>query len=408
MLSGYRVIDLTDEKGAFCTKMMGDLGADVVKIEKPGGDPLRKRPPFFGDTPDPEKSLPWHALHNGKRGITMDIEREKGAKIMRRLVASADFLVSSLPAPEVRGKGLVYDDLSDINKRIVVTSITPFGLTGSWSDYRAGDLVVMATGGMMSMTGDPDGPPLRLNPDHAYYIASYKALVGTLIANYYRGISGEGQHVDSSIHDSVVREFYYPVPVYEFEGYVPKRVGDKGVRAGKIFRQRFRCKDGYVTWFFHGGRVGSSTNIAISQWADEESIPDTVNVTDWTKFDVWRASQEDLDAVMDRFATLIAKFSKKEIRDELVKRKIRAAVIDDIEDIAGNPQLQSKDFWVSLDHPRMERPLLYPGDLFYSSETKVRIRRRAPMIGEHNDEIYRNELGMTDEDMTELTKEGVI
>jgi crotonobetainyl-CoA:carnitine CoA-transferase CaiB-like acyl-CoA transferase len=186
LLSPFRALDLTDEKGFLCGRILGDLGADVIKIEKPGGDPARDIGPFYHDIPDPEKSLFWFAFNANKRGITLDIENPDGQEIFKQLVKSADFAIESFPPGYMDSLGLGYLALSEINPKIILTSITPFGQTGPYKDYKASDLIAMAMGGQMYLCGDPDRPPVRVSFPQAYCHAGAQGAMGTMIAHIHR------------------------------------------------------------------------------------------------------------------------------------------------------------------------------------------------------------------------------
>ncbi len=205
MLEPYRVLDLTGERGYLCGKLLGDLGADVIKIEKPGGDPGRNLGPFYKDIPDPEKSLYWFAFNANKRGITLNIETAQGQEIFKRLVGTADFVVESFAPGYMDSLGLGYSELSRINPRIIMTSITPFGQSGPYKDYKSSDIVDAAMGGILYPCGDPDRPPVQFAPPQSYYNAGVEAAIGTLMAHTYRQTSGQGQHVDVSIQASQER-----------------------------------------------------------------------------------------------------------------------------------------------------------------------------------------------------------
>ena len=163
MLSPYRVLDLTDEKGQLTGKLFGDLGADVIKVEKPGGDPSRNLGPFYHDEVDPEKSLNWFAFNTSKRGITLDIEKSEGQELFKKLVKTADFVIESFPPGYMDNLGLGYSDLEKVNPGIIMAAITPFGQTGPYRDLKAPDIVLWAMGGRMFAIGDADRPPLRMS-----------------------------------------------------------------------------------------------------------------------------------------------------------------------------------------------------------------------------------------------------
>jgi len=167
-LGPYRVLDLTDEKGLLCGMLLAGLGADVIKVERPGGDLARNIGPFYDDIPHPEKSLLWFAYNLNKKGITLNIETVDGREIFKRLVKTSDFVIESFPPGYMARLGLDYSALSQINPRIIMTSITPFGQTGPYRDYKGSDLICMASGGLMYVSGDPDRPPVRITIPQAY------------------------------------------------------------------------------------------------------------------------------------------------------------------------------------------------------------------------------------------------
>ncbi len=195
LLSHYRALDLTDEKGMMCGKILADLGMEVIKVEPPGGDPARNIGPFYHHQPHPEKSLFWFFLNLNKRGITLNLDTEDGRQIFKRLAQKVDLIIESFPVGFLGRLGLSYSDLSQVNRQIILTSITGFGQTGPYKDFKAPDLVVMAMGGEMNLTGDPDRPPLRIGVPQAYLHAGAEAASACLAALWHREMEGEGQYI---------------------------------------------------------------------------------------------------------------------------------------------------------------------------------------------------------------------
>ena len=204
-LSPYRVLDLTDEKGLLCGKILADYGADVIKVEPPDGSSARKLGPFYNETPDPERSLLWFAYNANKRGITLDLEREDGRELFKKLVTTADIVLESFSPGYMKDQGLGYDDLCNIKSDLVLTSLTPFGQHGPYQDFQGSDLVGWSMGGFTYLTGDQDRPPIQISFPQAYVTGASEAAVGTMVALYHRDISGEGQHVDVSIQASCAK-----------------------------------------------------------------------------------------------------------------------------------------------------------------------------------------------------------
>ena len=197
MLSPYRVLDLTNERGFFSGKLLGDLGADVIKIERPGGDPARRFGPFFHDIPDPEKSLFWMGLNTNKRGITLNIETAAGQAIFKKLCQTADILFESFDPGYMEGLGLGYTALREINPRLIVASVTGFGQSGPYRDYKTPSIVIWSLSGQAYITGDADRPPLSTSYPIPYFFGAMQAAIGALVALYHRVVTGHGQYVDA-------------------------------------------------------------------------------------------------------------------------------------------------------------------------------------------------------------------
>jgi benzylsuccinate CoA-transferase BbsE subunit len=411
LLDALRVLDVTDHKGFFCGKILADLGADVIKIEKPGGDPARHLGPFYGNAPDPEKNLHWFAYNLNKRSITLDIETAGGKTLFKRLVQRSHFVIESYPAGYLDDIGLGYTALSAINPRIVVTSITPFGHTGSYKDYKGSDIVCMAMGGLAYITGNAQDSPLRVSFPQSYLLASAEAAAATMIAHYYRETTGQGQHVDVSIQASVAGKLANAIPTWELSHSVLKREGSYMFGRGAKLRIRllWPCKDGYVTFVLLGGKLGAKSNEVVARWIIEEGMaPDFFKKIDWPSLDMAKQTQED----QERLEGVVARFFAKYTKEEIYRRANREGVLlcpqSSCKDILENTQLRSRDFWVNVEHPELGASINYPGPFLKASRTPPVIRRRAPLIGEHNDEVYKGELGLSEQELGTMRQDGVI
>jgi benzylsuccinate CoA-transferase BbsE subunit len=411
LLDSFRVLDLTDHKGYFCGKILAELGADVIKIEKPGGDPARQLGPFYKNIPDPEKSLHWFAYNLNKRGITLDIETEDGRSLFKRLVQSSHFVIESFPVGYLDEMGLGYAGLSAINPRIIVTSITPFGRTGPRKDCKGCDIVCMAMGGLTYITGNADGSPVRSSFSQSYLLASAEAAAATVIAHYYRETKGQGQHVDVSIQASVAGKLSNAIPTWELTRTILKREGSFMFGRGAKLRMRllWPCKDGYVTFALMGGKLGAKSNVVVAKWIIEEGMaPDFFKNIDWPSLDIAKQTQEE----QERLEAVVARFFMKYTKAELYRRANQQGVLlcpqSSCKDILENTQLQSREFWVDVEHPELGTTIAYPGPFLKASRTPPVMRRRAPLVGEHNEEIYRRELGLSEEEMGAMHKAGVI
>ena len=204
LLTECRVLDIAGDIGAYCGKVLGDLSAEVIKIEKPQGDSAHNIPPFYHDIPSSEKSLSWYYSNLHKKGITLDIEKETGKQLFKELIKRSDVLVESFQPGYLDNLGLGYEGLTEVNQGIIVTSITPFGQGGPYTHWEAADIVMMALGGMLRLHTDIGRPPTRFSVPLASFFAGLHGASGTMMALFHREISGEGQQVDVSCQQAIV------------------------------------------------------------------------------------------------------------------------------------------------------------------------------------------------------------
>ena len=404
-------MDLSDEKGLLCAKVLADLGADVIKVEPPGGCSARKIGPFYHDIPHTERSLFWFAYNANKRGITLNLKSEDGKELFKRLVATADIIVESFPPGYLKTLGLGYDDLCQIKPDLIMTSITPFGQDGPYRDFQASDLICWAMGGFAYLTGDPDRPPVQISFPQAYLNASLEAAVATMIALYYRELFGEGQHVDVSIQASVIRNMMNAPLFWEATGVNLGRAGPFRIGLSLSSGQRviWRCKDGEVAFFFWGGKAGARTNRALVEYMDEEGMaPEFMKEMDRENFDMATATEELFNNISYYVGKFFQKHTKQELFQEAVRRKMTLYPVQNAADIAADPQLKERGFWEKLEHPELRDQLPYPRLPFILSEELAIKKRRPPLIGEHNEEIYLGELGLSPEELTRFKELGVI
>jgi crotonobetainyl-CoA:carnitine CoA-transferase CaiB-like acyl-CoA transferase len=405
MLSSYRVLDLTDEKGLLCGKILGDLGADVIKIERPGGDPARNIGPFYHDEVDPEKSLFWWAFNTSKRGITLDIEAAEGQETFKKLVKSADFVIESFPPGYLDRLGLGYSALEELNPGIILVSITPFGQTGPYKDYKAPDIVVWAMGGQMYPWGDVDRTPVRVSHhSQACLHAGAEAAAGAMLALYYREMTGEGQQVDVSIQDSVVRQTTYTIlPSWDMMKIVQPRMGRSPAMP---VRGTWPCKDGYVSWLYFFGPYARRFNLPFVRWMEDEGMAnDFLKGFDWDTYDLATTAQEILDQLAEVPARYFLAHTKAELLEGAVKHGVMLYPVATIAETLASVQLAARGFWMKLEHPELGTSVTYPGAFAKTSEVPPRVSRRAPLIGEHNQEIFEQALGTPMEKLPTLKQD---
>ncbi len=407
MLSPYRVLDLTDEKGLLCGKIMGDLGADVIKIERPGGDAARSQGPFYQDKPHPERSLFWMALNTSKRGITLNLETADGRELFRRLARKADFIVESFRPGYMESLGLGYFDLEKLNPAVIMVSITPFGQSGPYRDYKGPDLVEWAMGGQMAPYGDPDRPPFRISHhSQAYLHAATDAVQGALFALYHRHKTGQGQFIDVSVQEAVMNCTEHITGTWDIRKAIMKR--GESMPGSRVRTTRlWPCKDGYIAWFYWGGAMSLRTNVPLVKWMESEGMSDDfVSNFDWAKFGMG-TTQEQVDHIEAVTARFFLAHTKAWLLEGALKNNVQLYPVSTPEDMLASPQLAARNFWTKLEQPELGGTVTYPGSFLATNETPARISRRAPHIGEHNFEIY-GELGLKKEDILMLYQAGVI
>ena len=415
LLNDYRILDLTDHKGIYCAKVLADLGADVIKIEKPGGDATRNIGPFYKDIPHPEKSIYWWAYNTSKRGITLNIETADGKEIFQRLVKTADVVVESFPPGYMDRLELGYSALSEINPDIIVTSITPFGQTGPYKDWKADDLVGWALAGQAYVTGDDDRPPCQVSFPHGYLVTGCHAASGTLAALYYRELSGEGQHVDVSMQESVLWTTLLLVQFWDMMKINLFRAGSRRSMGTALFRLAFPCKDGHVGFLIAGGQLASISMPPLIKWMAEEGMLGAFEdkkdweAKDWTqKVDAMALTQEIVDAWEDSLIKFFANKTKAEIYEKAREKSMIIYPVSTTKDLAENAQLKDRNFYVEVEHPELGETITYMGSPYKMTAAPWRISRRAPLVGEHNQEIYERELGLSKDETRLLKEAGVI
>ena len=399
-LKGRRVLELADESGVYCGKLLADMGADVIKVERPGGDATRQIPPFLPDEPHPERSLFFLYMNTSKRGVTLDITRPEGGEIFRRLAATADIVIETRPPGELPELGLGYRDLSADNPRLVLTSITGFGQSGPHRDLKSSDLVTAAMGGAMYVTGEAEDPPVRLAGHQSHVSASSCAAVSSMIALFHAGRTGMGQHVDISSQETTLAVGHIcGVGKWLDDGIVPKRRGT-GLFAS-VPSGTYPCTDGLV--YLTVNRPAHWK--ALADWIHEET--GNREVID-PMFEGPSSKRQEYRELLDIFVSdLTSGHTVDEIYHEGQRRHIAFTPVNGASSLVRDAHLRERGYFVPLDRGA-SGSLLYPGAPYRHSKTPWRMRCPAPRVGEHNDEVYGTELGLADERRRELREDGVI
>jgi len=421
VLAPYRVLDLTDERGFLCGRILGDLGADVIKIEPPGGDRARRVGPFAHGDPHPERSLYWWAYNYSKRGITLALNTPTGREIFARLVGRADFVIESFEPGVLDDWGVGPAWMREIRPRLIVTSITPYGQSGPRSRERASDLEVLAASGFLVLTGEPQREPVRIALAQSPMWAGLHAAMGTLIAHHARARLGIGQHVDVSAQASMLAAIGHAPAFCALGAETPQRSGayvtGRTVTSARM-RTIWPCRDGYVTFAIYGGAPGRHTMAALLAWMRElDYPPGALAYPDWTTFDVASLTQDEVDALEAPIAAFFARLTKQEYYAGVLERGMLGYPVATAADILADPHLAARDAWTRVEAGRvagaadgdaLEGALLLPAGFARFSAGEARIRCPAPRIGEHNQAIYGEELGLDEEALRLLAESGVI
>ncbi|MDA1174936.1 MAG: CoA transferase [Chloroflexi bacterium] len=387
MLSSYRVIDLTDDRGIFCGRVLGDLGADVIKIEPLAGDPARSVGPFHHDVQDDESSLFWQLYAINKRSVALDIEAAEFREALLNLVRSADFLIESFKPGYLASVGLGYDALATVNPALIYVSITPFGQTGPYRDYEATDLTGMALSGFMHLTGDEDRPPVRVTVPQYWTLGAAAGAAGAMLAHHQRLTTGRGQYVDVSCQQAAARTLSHAPQYWDMNQVNLRRRGPFRPVGERAMRVNWECADGYVNFIQPGGVVGGRNMAALCAWMDEEGFGNPeLSATDFGAIGFGQISTELLEAMNQGLGAFFGAKTKAFLADGALKRRVLLFPVNTPADIFAYPQLEARKFFHRITPPTGE-PYDTLGLFVKSSAKPLSIRRRAPMLGEHTSEV---------------------
>jgi len=391
VLSGHRVLDLSDERGFLAGRILADLGADVIKIEPPGGDPERARGPFVGGVAGPDRGLPWLAANPGKRSLVLDLaECEADRERFRALVRGADVVLETYAPGTLEAWGLGYEALVEglpgDHPGLVLCSITPFGQTGPYAQYAAHDLVAVAMGGNAFMTGDPDRPPLRCSLPTAYMHAGPEAAVGIAMALYGREQLGRGQRVDVSMQECQLATLITGAGQYALTGRASAR---GGYRTGRT-REIWLCKDGYISYGLRGGAArAGSLGATVDYMAESEMAPDFLREMDWASYSPLSLSDDELERMEDAFAAFFATKSMRDLYEQALARRILLAPCNNAREILEQPQLRSRDYFERIEPPGLGVALEYPAFFARIERGRIGVRGPAPQLDSSAEEIER-------------------
>jgi len=397
-LDDIRIVEYGENISApYCSKLLADMGAEVIKIEKPiVGDSARRRGPFLDDIPGPDRSGFFLHLNANKYGITLDPAKPTGREILRKLIKGADVLIEDTAPGTLDAGGVGYKDLKELNPSLIVTSVSPFGQDGPYKDYRGADLVSWFMGGPGHITphwvGTTDHEPQRAMQT-ASFVAGISSAFATMCALNARKTIGKGQHVDVSKLETTMNMNGYVVAAWPYEHFSYTRAS-KPIIAPEAFIQ---CKDGWVCmrlaqehhWLTFVEAIGGP------DWATHELFKDM-----YLRAEYW----ESLEPLLTAWAM---DYTKKEIFELAIRIKVPIGPLSSMEEVFNNPQFREREFFVDIENPETGR-VAYPGAPYILHGTPWAIRMPAPELGQHNAEIYCERLGYTREELVKLYEAGIV
>lgn len=395
-LSDLKVLDLGHcISGPYCACLLAGYGAEVIKVEPPGeGDPARRMGPFLRDEPHPERSGLYLYLNTRKKSVTLNLGTTAGANIFKQLVKDTDVLVENFPPRVMPGLGLSYAALKEINPRLVMVSITTFGQTGPYRDFKSTNLTSFAMGGQMMITGEPDREPLKNAGDQAEYQAGLYGFTAAAIASYGAKITGQGQHVDVSAMECMSSSLEGSLPTTSYIGGDKHNRHRMGSQLTAIMGV-YPCRDGHV--IVHANP---------REWPKVAESIDRPELTEDERFSTFLVRHEHNDELVATIMGWTTEHDKMEIYDRAARMRTPWAPVLNTRELFDSPQYKARGFFVEITHPETG-PLMYPGAPFKMSEAPWQAER-APLLGEHNEEIYCDRLGYTREELAQLRSQGVI
>ena len=386
LLDDCRVLDCTGELGALCGRILGDLGADVVKVEPPGGDPARALPPFVDGVPHPDRSLRFWAFNQNKRSCVLDLDTPAGREAFLRLAATAHIVVDSHPPGTMAGRGLGHAQLAAVHPGIITVAITPFGEDGPRAQWRGPDLILAAAGGHVHLNGDEDRPPVRITVPQAAPQAGAQAAMAAMIARHHWRRTGAGQHIDVSAQECMVDTLLTITQAWDLTGKLYRRAARTGWGPIKQ-RTIWRCRDGYVAWKWFVGMQRGRRNDPLVAWMRSDGLGEELEGVDFEGHNLMELTQDLVDRWEAWFAPFFAGHTKHELYQGAIERRLMLCPVSTPADIRVDEQLAAREFFTAVWHAELEREVEYCGPFATMSAGQPAIRRRPPLLGEHTDEV---------------------
>jgi benzylsuccinate CoA-transferase BbsE subunit len=395
-LAGLKVLDLSNFRGQLCGRMLADMGADVIKVEPPGGDEARRLGPFVDGHPHRDRSLFFWFYNLNKRSLTLDLKHPRGADLLRQLARGADLIIESFAPGTMDAMGLGWETLHAANPALILLSIAPFGQTGPHRDFAADDTVLAALGGMLYVNGWPGRAPVRPWGLQAYHSSAYYAAIATMCALFARDRDGVGQWIDLSMQEATIAAVEHVAGSYFGTGQIEPRRGT--LHWSRYFRVG-KCRDGYV---MHCS-LGDWTSLV--QWVAGDGKAQDLTGPEWEDVQFRAANAEHLFDVLDEW---VKEYDREDLLERAQTLRLPYASVRNPEALLDDAQLLARGYFVEVEHPELGRTVRYPGAPYLFNGSPWRVRRRPPLVGEHSGEILRDELGLDTVEIAALFAEGII
>jgi benzylsuccinate CoA-transferase BbsE subunit len=382
-LSGIRVLDLADNAVAYGSRLLADLGAEVIRIEPPQRHAINHGAAHCA-----------HAFWNiNKKAITLDLTCADGQRLFGDLAAKSDVIFETFAPGTLSGWGLGYEAMKERNPGIIMVSVTPYGQTGPCAKFRATDLTLLAAGGLLSLGGYPEIGPVAVAGEQGYLAAAIFGAIATLKALLEREGTNHGQWLDVSGQECIAFALEDAIPEWYLSGNIRRRTGDQAREAGTGV---YPCRDGYISMV--AGRLGTAKAFkTLVGWIAESGVPggDELLVPCWQDFK-FRQSPQGIARFAEVFAGFCASRSKQELYREGQARQIAIAPVNTVTDIVDDPQLRANGYFRSLHDAGLDRDVTVPGPPYRLGRTPATLRSGAPLSGAHNRAIYMDELGLSE------------
>jgi crotonobetainyl-CoA:carnitine CoA-transferase CaiB-like acyl-CoA transferase len=393
LLRGYRVLDLSSSMGAFCGKLLRDLGMDVIKVEPPAGDSTRREAPFAKGQPHREGSLRFAYLNAGKRSVTLAISNDNGRKILLDLVAHSDIVLEDFDPGYLPAHDLGSEVLLERQNKLILVSLTGFGQDGPYARFKTPDIVGNAMGGLLYISGDPQMTPCNPPETQSYYYASLFASYGVMLALWQREMRGIGAWIDASIQASMALHEHVAFN-YSAEGRVMKRAGSQHQHNAPA--NLFQCKNGWIALFV----TQNHWPILLKVWEDHDPALDDPK---WINSNLRRQNADYINAQVTSFTS---RFLKEDLAELMQKHGIPGLPVNSPSDFMKDPHIQARAFFADVTHPVLGT-FAQPGSPFMV-DGKRAAPSPAPLLGQHNHEVFCGELGLSASELAVLAAEGVI